>query len=663
MNKITIITLFFSFLQQGIITANSDENNPKDTTVAQYHEKLALKSINTNQDSARIHFRIAGKIYSDLGDKSKLANLDKLLGISYAMQGNIDSAVFYMEKSLEYFKSINDSLRIAFSYNNIGLMYTNNGRYKKGMEYLILSLKIKRKLQNQYEDRILKIGTTQINIGISFHYLQNFNKAKEYYYKARETCEAENDSNSLFKIDIQIASLYYDMKSYDKAQVLYEKLLKSEKKNKNVYLRAKIHNNYGSVLIANKEYNKAEIILKKAYELNKSLNNYSSMVKNLNNLAEIYVEAKDYKKALTIVEKSYKISKENDYLVSEKHATEVLADLYSRTKDFKNAYKYLKNANVIADTLFGIEKNKITLELETKYKTKEQKQAIALQKLKIEKITLFWVVSLIVMLLILVLTFILIRLNTQKAKINQLLEHKNEELKTLIATKDKFFALISHDLKNPLSAFGAIAEQLDQYFDDINPQEIHEYINELNVSAKQINSLLLNLLHWAAIQNNRIKFQAAQVNLSELVDNNISLLKNNADMKNLSIKNNVPENCIALSDLELMNIVVRNLLSNAIKYTDEGGFITIDAEKNADNIQLSIADTGIGIDAEDIPKLFRIDVDTKTIGNSVEKGTGLGLILVKEMLDKCNSTIKVESEKGKGSKFIINLPKGSINNE
>ncbi len=659
MNKVIISLSFFLFLQNGIIFSISNQvpvNKSTDTTVAEYHVKSALKLLTSNQDSARQHFRIARHIYSNLKKNAKLAYLDKLMGISYAMQGNTDSAGLYMTKSLEYYQSIKDSLHIAFSYNNLGLMYIQNGKHKKGMEYLILSLKIKSKLKNRHENSKLKIGATQENIGIAFQYLKNFNKAKEYYNMARETCQTEADSSSMYKIDIQLAGLYLDMDVFDTAQILYEKLLEPSNNDKNKYAQAKIYNNYGNLLTVTQKYDKAKVILEKAYEINKSLNNYSSMVKNLNNLAEVYQNTGNYQKALIFAEKSYKISKDNDYLVSEKHASEVLSELYFTKKDFKNAYKYLNNASMINDTLFGIERNKIIHELETKYKTKEKEQEIVLQNLKIERITIFWIASLIVIILILVLTVILIRQNKQKTKINKILEAKNKELRTLIATKDKFFALISHDLKNPLSAFGTIAEQLDTHFESIEADEIHSYIKELSMSSKQINNLLANLLHWAAIQNNRIIFKAETANLHTIVDENIKLLKNNANSKKISVINNIDDNLSASSDIKLINVVIRNLLSNAIKYNKENGGITFDAAKNNGNIHLTVEDTGIGMRQEDIPKLFRIDVDTKTIGNSPEKGTGLGLILVKEMLDKCNADIRVESKEGVGSKFIIDLP-------
>ncbi len=658
MNKTIISVSFFLFMKYGILFSINQQvpvSKCTDTIVAKSHVKSALKILTGNQDSARKHLRIAINIYSNLKKNAKIAYLDKLVGISYAMQGNTDSAGLYMTKSLEYYKSMNDSLHIAFSYNNLGLMYTQNGKHKKGMEYLILSLKIKNKLKNKYEGSKLKIGSTQENIGIAFQYLRNFRKAKEYYNMARKTCQMEADSSSIYKIDIQIAGLYCDMDINDTAQILYEKLLKVSNNN-NIYAQAKIYNNYGSLLTSNEEYDKAKIILEKAYEINERLNNYSSMVKNLNCLAEVYQATKNYQKALTFAKKSYNISKDNSYLVSEKHAADILADLCVAKNDFKSAYKYLQKSNTINDTLFGIERNKIIHELEIEYKTKEQKQEIALQELKIERITLFWIVSLVVILVILGLTVILIRQNKQKAKINQILEDKNNELKTLIATKDKFFALISHDLKNPLSAFGTIAEQLDKYFESIDPEEIHNYIKELSTSSKQINNLLANLLHWAAIQNKRIVFKAEEVDLHKIVNDNISLLKNNADSKNISVINNIPDNLDASLDIKLINVVIRNLISNAIKYNKKNGEITIAASKNKGNIHLTIEDTGIGMNQEDIPKLFRIDVDTKTIGSSPEKGTGLGLILVKEMLDKCNASIKVESKKDIGSKFIIDLP-------
>lgn len=244
-------------------------------------------------------------------------------------------------------------------------------------------------------------------------------------------------------------------------------------------------------------------------------------------------------------------------------------------------------------------------------------------------------------------------------KLNANLLSSQKQLKEHIATKDKFFSIISHDLRGPLSAFLNLTDLLLSEMENMSWKELKETMQMMHTSALGINRLLNNLLQWSRLQRGKIDFIPSNCNLKFIIDNVIDTLKNIAYNKNIIINNKVSEEFVVYADSNMLDLTIRNLISNAIKFTNDGGSITISANHiGKKNINISISDTGIGIDPENIPKLFRIDSKLTTEGTRGEIGTGLGLILCKEFIEKNKGKITVKSILGKGTTFRITLPKG-----
>lgn len=231
----------------------------------------------------------------------------------------------------------------------------------------------------------------------------------------------------------------------------------------------------------------------------------------------------------------------------------------------------------------------------------------------------------------------------------------NDELTQLNATKDKFFSIVAHDLKSPINSFLAISNLLVEHIDQFSMEEIQEMAKDVRKSGENLFKLLENLLYWARIQMNRYEFTPEESSLNAIVENNINLLSLNASQKGVLIKDQVPENTQILADQNMVSTIIRNLISNAIKFTKDGDEIIVSYLRK-DNLSLiSIRDTGVGIKQDDIENLFKIDVTTTNRGTNDEKGTGLGLILCNEMVEKHNGEIWVESEVGKGTTFTFSL--------
>lgn len=242
--------------------------------------------------------------------------------------------------------------------------------------------------------------------------------------------------------------------------------------------------------------------------------------------------------------------------------------------------------------------------------------------------------------------------------LNAKLQESEEELMKLNATKDKFFSIIAHDLKNPFSGILGLSGMIVEDYEELTEDEIKMSVSQVLSAAKQAYNLLENLLQWSRSQKGAIILDFEDYLLYPLIEENISLLQSQADRKEITISAMVPDTLAAFMDYNTINTVVRNLISNALKFTNKGGRVTISAQDSSEDkmVEIHITDTGVGMTPEDTDKLFRIDVHHSTQGTDNEKGTGLGLILCKEFVEKNSGQIKVESEVGKGSTFKILLP-------
>lgn len=237
------------------------------------------------------------------------------------------------------------------------------------------------------------------------------------------------------------------------------------------------------------------------------------------------------------------------------------------------------------------------------------------------------------------------------------LERKAQSLQELNATKDRFFSIISHDLKSPFNSILGISDMLIQAKEKIKDPEALQYIDVLNSASKKSYRLLLNLLEWSRLQTNDISFVPTKVDVRELIEENINLVEAQLLKKDLKIRFE-PEgikNYHVLADEHMLNAIIRNLISNSIKFTENGTIIIKLISKIDANI-VSVIDPGIGMTRPQVDALFQIDKNISTPGTSLEQGTGLGLILCKEFVEKNNGSISVHSRKGEGSEFIVRLP-------
>ncbi|MGK9477036.1 sensor histidine kinase [Melioribacter sp. OK-6-Me] len=237
------------------------------------------------------------------------------------------------------------------------------------------------------------------------------------------------------------------------------------------------------------------------------------------------------------------------------------------------------------------------------------------------------------------------------------LKEENKELREELNAKDKFISVIAHDLKSPFQGLLGIFDIISETFDELNPEELRRYLGYAKSSVKNLYNLVDELLNWSRLLLGQVKVNPARINLTDIYNNIIELNKHALNNKKLTVINYLSENLIAYADENMVHTVFRNLLSNAIKFSHRGGTIIINGKRTNGNIEISVSDQGIGMDKETQEKLFKLGEQVNMLGTENEPGSGLGLLLSKEMVELNNGKIWFESEIDKGTTFFVSLPK------
>ena len=252
-----------------------------------------------------------------------------------------------------------------------------------------------------------------------------------------------------------------------------------------------------------------------------------------------------------------------------------------------------------------------------------------------------------------------ISLEEQKEEIitaNEELKKQKDELNELNATKDTFFSILAHDLKNPFSSLYSLSGLVLKHFQNMEETEKLAALKKIEASTKHIYNLLDNLLTWSQSQRGDIDYSPDKFNLSNLVDTNINLHKVSAEKKEVRLHSGLTEETHAYGDREMISTVLRNLINNAVKYSHKGGVVEVNISENDDFLEVMVSDEGTGISKENIEKIFRIDTKFKSPGTMGEKGTGLGLILCKDFVEINRGRIWCESQEGSGTTFHFTIP-------
>jgi signal transduction histidine kinase len=431
----------------------------------------------------------------------------------------------------------------------------------------------------------------------------------------------------------------------------------------------------GFIEQTSEKHDQALVLFKRSLDISTRLKAQPIIVSTLNAMGKSYTQTKQYPLAIQCFRKATRLAKSSDMKIELEESYQGLANVYKLTQEKDKASTFNSLSKELKDSIYNDNKLKKLNDLLLVYKSEKQLQQIELlnkeQQIQESELTreremrnLLTVASVILGLLFLVLVVFTIQnrrfaksLQKQQAELLEknanILEQK-EKLDQLNTVKDRFFSIISHDLRNNLTT-------MKLYFDlisnkDYEPQDNGEITKQIAGSVENTIDLLENLLVWASTQIKGVPIHIQKLNVHTLAQENINLLSGTAHQKNISLKNNVDEDALAYGDIDMINLVLRNLITNAIKFTGENGEVLLWSTKEQNMRIIAIQDNGIGISTENIDKLFHQHLHPSTKGTANEKGTGLGLLLCKDFVNRNGGEIWVKSRKNEGTTFFFSLP-------
>jgi len=530
------------------------------------------------------------------------------MGFANQRMGNMDMGLLYAQKCYDLCLTGKDEKMASSVLNNMGNIYMVNNQHKEAIVFFQKSLEIERKLDRKFHQAI-RLG----NMATCYVKLNMLNEALA---SALEGLEIDLLNARLDKLAIryhQVGEVYAAMGNYKKAKEHELKALKYFEQINSAYYQSIVLNALGKLETKQRNDYSAAQYLKQASELAESIHNNLLVQEASDNLYHLY---RGTNPALSLI--------------------------------------YFEKSVALKDSVFHAENQRQINDFQIKYQTAEKQFEIERQQTEIRKYRMRLFVffgGIIAASLLLVLLIIIVIMRNRR----------NRELAEMNSIKDKFFSIISHDLKNPVSIQHNALQILADNADKWDANTLSEYSGQLLKTSGNLIDLLKNLLNWSLLHSKKKSCHPIMFNLTAALLPDICVIKNMAESKDIAFEIQMPQTAIITADQNMLTTIVRNLLSNAVKFTAAGGTVIFEIKafgdkeiKGGGGYIVSITDTGIGMTSEQIQNLFHLD-RRQTYESTGEHGTGLGLIVCREMLEEHGRKLYVESEKDKGSRFWFEI--------
>jgi signal transduction histidine kinase len=701
-----LVSVFFLQAENNLLDSLRNIVSARQSTIEQidllttFAENYEHSDLETAKQLALQALHLARDTKYEEGELYALQNLANI----YLKFPDFKRAKHYAGNALAKAQKINDKSFLSTSLNIMGYYYQEKHEYQKAIDYFKQSEVLNVEIKN-----VGKLAGNYTNMGVCYSNLGQSDIALDYYLKSARIYEEIENWQSLAVAFNNIAILFSDLNKNPEAIDYYKKAIELNIKTKAYFDLASNYNNIAVVFKNIDDLENAEKYYFKAIEINEKIGNLSSIAQNYLNLAILVEKTGQNNKALNYYEKSLEIchqidldiglvynylnrselfiklerwnEAEKDLKQSEEilavrfksdlyiHMLEQFYSLYKAKGDYKNALRYYEQYEELNDSL-NSEQSKLAIEeLKTKYETEQTKrknQKLQEQNLRKEKQLknqrIFWILTLTALLIFATLSFFLVRLRQkqkqsleQLKRMNEELQEKSKELQALNLQKDKFFSIIAHDLKNPFHLLLGYSNLLNQELEDNKYGELDYYAKLISRSAKTGNDLLDNLMEWSRTQNNKLKIIPVELLLNDIANKAIMTFQHIAEDKKVHIENKINTKHRVLADEQSLKSILRNLISNAIKFTHTKGHIKLYSEEEGDFYRIFVEDNGIGMSQSVLAKLFDFREEFTSAGTNNEKGSGLGLTLCKEFVEKNGGSIKAESTPQKGSTFSFTL--------
>ena len=580
----------------------------------------------------------AARLWDEAQYQKGTAFIRMYTGAIYWEKGDYSTALSNYLEAMETFETQKDNTGIAATQTKMGRLYLDMGHNEKAKELLLRAEKTLEEIEysTYLVDCYLTLGT--------FHFKNQSTLIAQFYFQYAYLASLLVGERKATAISLsKMGQMNADLKEYD-----------------------------GHLESAFENFNQS-------LEISREINLKQVTAETLGHLGQLYLHVKQRDKALSYLEEGLKLAKQhgNERQVADNYF--LLVSAYLDKGDYKMAYYNYRWHHITRRRFTNDTSRRKFNEVETSYQVKLKESKIKLlqkinriNQLQVSKYRTLRTSFVIIFLLTMVLLVFFYSRYRLKKKMNGQLSEKHRQLqvfhqklseseshlKELNHTKDKFFSIIAHDLKNPLHSFIDTSELLSDSLQDMSREQAGKFIGNLNTTCKQLYTLLENLLQWSQSQTGRIAFSPGAEDLAELVETALFILSENARDKEITLRSQIQPGTNVYCDRNMVLTILRNLVSNAVKFTGSEGSVNITAAgtDKEEWLEVAVTDTGTGIAEQDIEKLFKVDSHFSLRGTAGEKGTGLGLIICKEFVDIHGGRIRVESRIQQGTTFYFMLP-------
>lgn len=586
-------------------------------------------------------------------DSSRLYILSELVQeVHYS-----DSAVKYYQEAIELAKLLKNKKLEAQNINRFGVYYRNMNLHEEAIQLYEKALELSLESGDQTQ-----IGHSLNNIGQMYFYKEYFDEALSYYEQARKYFEEVNDLNGLGYNFTGMSLVLGELGRYKEAIDLIDEAIKIREELKETRQVMVSKFNRANLLMDLEIYDEAEKDIWNLYEYG-LVNDNVRAINALAKLVELKMKTGNREEAIKYAELAQKLHEEKPFSQSMIEIYQMMNQIYFNLGDLEMSRKYQDLLQIERNNIKS-EKTKVHLAGLTIKKQKDQIDFLNREKALVdqnEKFKLYLTLGLIISLLTISIAYVLVFRALKREKVNLLqlseskkeIELNKEELQRLNHVKDKIFSILAHDLKGPLNSLSGLVNLIQE--DSLTKEEFESYIPIIAENLRSNNILLENILVWSRSQMNGLEVISSDVDVQGIVQKNIEHLYHSGYYKGQVMINDIPELTHCRADKNMLEIIVRNILSNALKFTKNNDQIVISSYKKGNNLVIKISDEGVGILRKNLEKLFGNEFFS-TPGTHQERGTGIGLILTKELLQINKGNIWVESEYGAGSTFYFEIP-------
>ncbi|MEP2279910.1 tetratricopeptide repeat protein [Maribacter sp.] len=643
------------------LKASKDFKQPNEEYINLVLELAKLK-VRSNTDSAYVLIKEGYDLSLETGYKAGESTALSTYAYLYFEEGKIEKAYEYNMKALDIANSYKLNKPKLAALNNIGLDYWLQGEDAKALTKFLEALAVATEINDV--DRMIGIN---VNIANLYGLNDDNETALTFLVKARKlSTEQENDEVLAYTL-INMASVYAQMGDFEEAERTVDLSLDFFKKQNSIDWMSHAFEQKGSLALKQNKLEEALDYYLKSEKLCDEIDFSYGYTLVYKGLAECYLKMNNIEKAEEYGLKGLAKSTEQQIAESIKESNLILSKVYHLKGQDKLAYKYQstylelyeKSSTEKFKKGLGILRSKTKYENEKRQLIENQEKAIAEQKIYVYiAITALAIVSLFLV--------FLYRTGKLQKKYNKILQQKQDalimreaQLEESNKTKDKLFSIIAHDLKGPINSFYTLMKMTSN--ETISKEDYNTFFPQALSDIQGISEMLNNLLIWAKTQMKGTVLDSSNIKVCAIVKKTVSILTPLAKKKEINIINNIPINTISYSDSNHITIIVRNIISNAIKFTNKQGKIIISVIEKDDELQIEVADNGVGMDKETQAMLFQKKHIKSTYGTNNEKGTGLGLSICKDMVESNGGKLWVASEPNKGTSVFFTIPKKQEN--